>query len=483
MVADCNQSVFATRGRNKRLSSAQPEGQSTRAKENLARSKNRVKLCAQCQLVGAMSIFAADEDKNHKKRRRTQPEDNKPMMKCLSTQSPSLYALVPTVFLLQDNGRTMAMRGLLFLCAGLLANSEKTLGDNVEGDYSNSALKDVPQLPQNITKLTLSANFIQLTQKDVEHLSTCTRLSELNLNDNNISAIPAKLFSSLPQLRILKVANNSVSVVEPGVLSGLNKLIQLDLSHNQIRQLPVAVFADLKVLETLNLRGNRLQTLDNRAFEGLTKLQQVTLGDNPWNCSCAFLKMMKTIKSSLPKDTTLSCKSPPERTGKSVVDDSNCVSATTTASPVRRTSSLPLKTNKAEKISNGTVSDKASSSGNGDKGSTSNPALPQPGNSWKFLLGVVVIALSTSVLIVCAVKSPSWYKLLFNYRHQRLQEEDEHNIFTRARISNFSLETQQTETSAQELDGELDIHELDNEDGFIEDRYIEPGDYKDQGDS
>uniref|UniRef100_A0AAY4A1S0 Leucine-rich repeat-containing protein 19 n=1 Tax=Denticeps clupeoides TaxID=299321 RepID=A0AAY4A1S0_9TELE len=322
---------------------------------------------------------------------------------------------------------------------------------------NNSALKDVPQLPQNITKLTLSANFIQLTQKDVEHLSTCTRLSELNLNDNNISAIPAKLFSSLPQLRILKVANNSVSVVEPGVLSGLNKLIQLDLSHNQIRQLPVAVFADLKVLETLNLRGNRLQTLDNRAFEGLTKLQQVTLGDNPWNCSCAFLKMMKTIN---------------------VVDDSNCVSATTTASPVRRTSSLPLKTNK-----NACSCLSASSSGNGDKGSTSNPALPQPGNSWKFLLGVVVIALSTSVLIVCAVKSPSWYKLLFNYRHQRLQEEDEHNIFTRARISNFSLETQQTETSAQELDGELDIHELDNEDGFIEDRYIEPGDYKDQGDS
>uniref|UniRef100_A0AAY4A7U2 Leucine-rich repeat-containing protein 19 n=1 Tax=Denticeps clupeoides TaxID=299321 RepID=A0AAY4A7U2_9TELE len=320
-------------------------------------------------------------------------------------------------------------------------------------NYSNSALKDVPQLPQNITKLTLSANFIQLTQKDVEHLSTCTRLSELNLNDNNISAIPAKLFSSLPQLRILKVANNSVSVVEPGVLSGLNKLIQLDLSHNQIRQLPVAVFADLKVLETLNLRGNRLQTLDNRAFEGLTKLQQVTLGDNPWNCSCAFLKMMKTINKTLnPK--------------------------------LLQRGTVPVTTDcKSLWIRNACSCLSASSSGNGDKGSTSNPALPQPGNSWKFLLGVVVIALSTSVLIVCAVKSPSWYKLLFNYRHQRLQEEDEHNIFTRARISNFSLETQQTETSAQELDGELDIHELDNEDGFIEDRYIEPGDYKDQGDS
>uniref|UniRef100_A0A673Z5B3 Uncharacterized protein n=1 Tax=Salmo trutta TaxID=8032 RepID=A0A673Z5B3_SALTR len=68
--------------------------------------------------------------------------------------------------------------------------------------------------------------------------------------------------------------------------------------------------------------------------------------------------------------------------------------------------------------------------------------VPAVGNTWKFLLGVIAIALTTSMLIVCAVKSPSWYKLLFNYRHQRLRDEED-------------------------------------EDGYIEDRYIETGVYQD----
>lgn len=108
-------------------------------------------------------------------------------------------------------------------------------------------------------------------------------------------------------------------------------------------------------------------------------------------------------------------------------------------------------------------------------------------NSWKFLLGVVALTLSTSMLIVCAVKSPSWYKLLFNYRHQRLREDVEPSVCNTGRFSNFSLDTQQTETSAQDLDEGLD-HGLSSEpfeddDGFIEDGYIEPGNYNERSDA
>lgn len=131
--------------------------------------------------------------------------------------------------------------------------------------------------------------------------------------------------------------------------------------------------------------------------------------------------------------------------------------------------------------------DPVSGEGTGSGGGTTNGGIPLVGNTWKFLVGVVVIALSTSVLIVCAVKSPSWYKLLFNYRHQRLREEEGPNVWATGRFSNFSLETEQTETSAHELEEGLDCEmqedEMEDEDGFIEDRYIEPGDYKDQNES
>lgn len=102
-------------------------------------------------------------------------------------------------------------------------------------------------------------------------------------------------------------------------------------------------------------------------------------------------------------------------------------------------------------------------------------------STWKFLTGVIMIILCTSMVIVCAVKSPTWYKMLFDYRHQRLREAEEPSIFSPGRYSNFSLNTEQTETSAHELD--QDLAEMpEDEDGFIEDGYIQPEDYKEHVD-
>ncbi|KAI1904888.1 hypothetical protein AGOR_G00010310 [Albula goreensis] len=161
------------------------------------------------------------------------------------------------------------------------------------------------------------------------------------------------------------------------------------------------------------------------------------------------------------------CASPEERAGKSLQDSGVCFPGSTTTQPP-----LNIKPTSPQMINTPTTAQSRNS-----QNKVAAPDLsggpPKQGNTWKFLVGVVVTVICTSMLLVCAIKSPSWYKLMFNYRHQRLREE-ESNVFTTGRYSNFSLDTEQTETSIQELEVELD-----NEDGYIEDRYIDAGDYKD----
>ncbi|KAG7477144.1 hypothetical protein MATL_G00091040 [Megalops atlanticus] len=281
----------------------------------------------------------------------------------------------------------------------------------------------------NITKLTLSYNLIEISEADIATLKNYTKLTELYLDNNIMTVLPGHTFNSLSRLKILSVSGNNISRVEPRAFAGLGRLKKLDLSHNAIRSLAPGVFANLSSLESLSLQGNGLQSLES---EGAI------------------------------------CATPTDQARKAILDSSTSSSGSTITEPPpnnKPSSPQTIHTTTPGHISSNNSLEKAAPDAGG--------GAPPAGNMWKFLAGVVATALTTAVLIVCAVKSPSWHKLLFNYRHQRLCEE-EPSVFATGRYSNFSLDTEQTETSAHELDAQLD-----DEDGFIEDRYIETGDYGD----
>ncbi|XP_036436634.1 leucine-rich repeat-containing protein 19-like [Colossoma macropomum] len=327
-------------------------------------------------------------------------------------------------------------------------------------------------------------------------------------SNKTLTSIPTTYHSNTTKL-ILHHNSINMTILDAKALSTYPNITELDLSFNHISELPAVAFSALTNLEVLNLRGNRLQTIRNDTFSDLKKLKRLELQENPWNCTCLLLNLIKRINDSGVQTEGGTCAAPEELAKKSVPDVISACASTTKPPPVTTTigpvtTATPATTSTATSTAttaSTTTTTKATtvtttaqrtlhvvSSTLGSPNISNKDSLseagktgrPEPGvsNTWKFLAGVIVITLCTSMFIVCAVKSPSWYKLLFNYRHQRLREVDEPNVFSTGRYSNFSLDTEQTETSAAELDQGPE-QPLEDEDGFIEDRYIQPEDYKD----
>ncbi|XP_018948002.2 leucine-rich repeat-containing protein 19-like [Cyprinus carpio] len=287
------------------------------------------------------------------------------------------------------------------------------------------------------------------------------------------------------------LSNNSLvmSTSDIYTLQKYRRIKMLDLSYNHIQMLPPGAFDKLTNLEILKLRGNSLQTLDKDIFKGVRNLKSLDLKDNPLNCSCSLTSLIKELNDSgvlIGKEVT--CYTPQKTT---VLDGNHSCSiqATTVKTSVEKSTATTLNTRSTSTPAPTVEPSNSSHVNSSSKGLMARDGeTPTGSHSWKFLLGVVALTLSTSMLIVCAVKSPSWYKLLFNYRHQRLREDVEHSVFNTGRFSNFSLDTEQTDTSAQELDEVLDTGLSlqpfeDEDDGFIEDGYIEPGNYREHADA
>ena len=110
-------------------------------------------------------------------------------------------------------------------------------------------------------------------------------LRGLYLQGNKLRTLPEGLFRNLGSLEQLDLSNNGLEVVEKRSFQGLTKLTQIDLSNNRLSWLPNGIFKDvgndpcLYCTVTLRLQGNMLSTLD-RAFDGFMMLERLYLQDN-----------------------------------------------------------------------------------------------------------------------------------------------------------------------------------------------------------
>ncbi len=147
--------------------------------------------------------------------------------------------------------------------------------------YDNELTALPPDVFAGLTKLRQ----LNLWHNDLATLSPkvfadLTNLRYLDLDDNDFTVIPPAVFAGLTNLTYLWLNDTRLTTLPPNLFAGLTNLVRLVLSGNEFTTLPPDVFANLTSLEYLSLRNNFLTAIPPAIFAGLTNLQNLYLHDN-----------------------------------------------------------------------------------------------------------------------------------------------------------------------------------------------------------
>ncbi|XP_069594183.1 type III endosome membrane protein TEMP isoform X2 [Ranitomeya imitator] len=324
----------------------------------------------------------------------------------------------------------ISMRLILYLSSLLLAASAHpcTLAAQGRADCSHKGLTNVPtNLPHNLHYLNLSSNSIHHLQLFPQKFS---ELLFLNLSGNPLHLIPAGTFKRLPHLRVLDLSSCEISRLHSDAFKGLLRLQTLILRNNSLQDIDLW---NLRALTRLDVRGTAL----------LSSPRMGVLMDQLASqrfCDCSSRRKLHQSRDRVSGDFC-SC---PTLIGKGEFE---VRAAGEVASEV-----IQRYIRDVNDISNGSLS--------------SNRTTPSPDSnvpqsrSWPYLVGFVLVAGTLSLLIAAAAKCNLFHRYFRSYRHRPLPENE------------WITESQ------NELPG-VPLPPQDDEDGFIEDNYIQPGDHRD----
>ncbi|XP_044729766.1 insulin-like growth factor-binding protein complex acid labile subunit [Chrysoperla carnea] len=102
----------------------------------------------------------------------------------------------------------------------------------------------------------------------------------LDLSDNKLKSLPAKMFENNPQLRILNISNNEISSILKDTFIRMPDLIELNLAHNNLTVIK-NIFTSLTQLQELNLSWNRIYKIEPQTFKENANLKKIINNFNP----------------------------------------------------------------------------------------------------------------------------------------------------------------------------------------------------------
>lgn len=179
-------------------------------------------------------------------------------------------------------------------------------------------------------------------------------IEKLSMTQNNISEIPALLFSNLPQIRNVDFSYNKISKVDPKAFNNLEMILAINLAHNFIETLDKELFSTIKFIDEIDLSYNQLEAFDFLSLQGLGTLK---LNNNKiMRLDCNALPLSVPTSIDLSKNQLIEVDLNCNRTGGELtinLDDNLLENITLPASPL--VNSLIILTASNNKIRNVSV--------------------------------------------------------------------------------------------------------------------------------
>ncbi|KAM8800330.1 leucine-rich repeat-containing protein 19 isoform 2-T2 [Rhynchonycteris naso] len=267
-----------------------------------------------------------------------------------------------------------------------------------------------------------------------------------NFTEKNYSSIPVGISTDVT---ILDLSYNKITLNtrDASVLQTYYLLTELYLIENNVSILHNNSFGNLSNLKILNICRNSIHVIQQDAFIGLNKLLQLNLCQNKiLQLNPDIFMPLKNLRLLNLQGNLISYFDVPQLFHlESIIlygNPWNCSCSLLNLQNWLNTSTVTLE-------------------------------YEPLGKSWAFLVGVVVSVLMTSLLIFIAVKCPIWYNFLLSYNHHRL-EEHEAETYENGFTENPGSLSQMPDTNSEDTTIFEQLHSFVlDDDGFIEDKYID----------